>query len=118
MEYQDNLETKSFLQSAQNQAEVALKISQFENEGNKNLQISSERSRIVRIFMLKYKCIFNLTLILICVLQFVYIAFKEFMMNTELREALFKLIDKVKYNNDSDSDNILNINATNKHIMQ
>jgi hypothetical protein len=108
MESQDNIEEKSFLQSVTTKTGIALKLPQFEMGGNQ--QITSETSRIVRICMLKYKCIFNLTLIMVCLLQFIYIAFKEFLINNEQREALYSLIDKFK---NKDSVSVLNVNVTN-----
>lgn len=56
-----------------------------------NARFANESSRAVKICMLKQKCIIMFSFMLISLLQFVYIVFKEVMDDGQLRGVLLQL---------------------------
>ena len=53
--------------------------------------LKGEKSRIVKIALIKYKCILMLTFFLLCVMQFIYIIVKEILKDNNLYELLSAL---------------------------
>jgi hypothetical protein len=66
-----------------------ISIPQFDAEIDE--QIETEKSRIVKIFMLKYKCILIFTFMLLCILQFAYIIAKLLLEDEEIKTILISL---------------------------
>ena len=70
-----------------------------------------ERSRTVKIFFLKFKCIIVFAVLLVAFLQFLFICFKEFMSNETAFDHAYKLLQTILQNssalNSSGSDNNL-----------
>ena len=63
-----------------------------------NQQFANEKSRTVKLCMLKYRCVLMFTFMLLSFLQFLYIIFKEVMAEDELKEKLLLLVEKVTTN--------------------
>lgn len=63
-----------------------------------NQQFANEKSRTVKLCMLKYKCVLMFTFMLVAFLQFGYIMFKEFINDEQFKNKLFELIDFVSEN--------------------
>lgn len=68
-----------------------------------------EKSRTVKIFFLKFKCIIVFAVLLVALLEFLFICFKELMANESAFENAFKLLQTMLHNssalNSSESDN-------------
>jgi hypothetical protein len=56
-----------------------------------NKQFANETSRTVKICMLKHKCILMFSFMLISLLQFVYIVFKEVMGDAAIKESFLQI---------------------------
>lgn len=55
--------------------------------------MQTEKSRSVKIFFLKFKCIVVFTVIFVAFLEFLYICLKEFMGNEEIIDRFFNLVN-------------------------
>jgi hypothetical protein len=73
-----------------------MRIPQFDAEIDE--QIDTEQSRIVKIFMLKYKCVLIFTFMLLCILQFAYIIAKLILEDVELKTALLNIVNNAEKN--------------------
>jgi hypothetical protein len=72
-----------------------------------NAQFANEKSRTVKICMLKHKCILMFTFLLLAFIQFVYIMLKEIKDDSSLRDRLSTLAD-IYYS--------VAVNRTNGHV--
>lgn len=63
-----------------------------------NQQFANEKSRTVKLCMLKYRCVLMFTFMLLAFLQFLYIMFKEFLNDGESKAKIFELIDFISRN--------------------
>lgn len=64
-----------------------------------NAQFAGEKSRTVKICMLKYKCVLLFTFLLLSCLEFVYIMYKEMRGDTDFQQAIISLVGKVTNKN-------------------
>ena len=63
--------------------------------------LRGEKSRSVRIFFLKFKCIIVFAALLVAFLQFLFICFREFMSNDIAFEHVYKLVQTLIKKNSS-----------------
>ena len=59
-----------------------------------NEQFSHEKSRTVKMCILKYKCILMFTFMFLCFLQFMYILFKEYLNDDQFKNRMYQIFDK------------------------
>jgi K+ transporter len=60
-----------------------------------NVQFAGEKSRTVKVCMLKYKCILLFTFLLLSSLEFIYIMYKETRNDEGFQQSLLSLLGKV-----------------------
>ena len=57
-----------------------------------NTKFANERSRTVKICMLKHRCILMFSFMLISILQFLYIVFNGLMNDSEIKDSVLELV--------------------------
>jgi hypothetical protein len=57
-----------------------------------NAQFANEKSRTVKVCMLKYKCVLLFTFLLLACLEFVYIMYKEIRNDSDFQETLIRFL--------------------------
>ena len=75
--------------------------------------LQNEKSRTVKIFFLKFKCIIVFAVLLVAFFQFLYICFREFMTNDHAFQQAFKLLQTLIISNSS----ALNSSSLDKSVL-
>lgn len=76
--------------------------------------LKTEKSRTVKIFMVKYKCILIGVLLIISILQFIYLGLKLFIDNDKFINDIFQKTLILLYNKNNKTHNEIFLNMTNK----
>ncbi len=84
-----------------NERSTMLKLPQSDFDAEINAQFASEKSRTVKVCMLKYRCIIMFTFMLLSFLQFCYIMFRELFSKDEIKDKLFEMLEKANSDRNS-----------------
>ena len=63
------------------------------SDAEMNVQFANEKSRTVKMCMLKYRCVLMFTFMLLSFMQFGYIVFKEFLDDSALKTKMVELVE-------------------------